>query len=64
MYRQNPELTGNRLFSEAQDTWWISEQRFLEKQLAMGLPDLAAGVSRLCRVEILIAFVKGFRFSP
>jgi len=24
---------------------------------------LTAGVSRLCRVEILIAFVKGFRFE-
>jgi len=63
MYRQNQELTDIRLFSEAQDTWWVSEQRFLEKQLAMSVPDLTAGVSWLCRVEIIIDFVKGFRFK-
>lgn len=63
MYRQNQELTDIRLFSEAQDTWWVSEQRFLEKQLAMCVPELTAGVSRLWRVEILVAFVEGFSFK-
>jgi len=29
----------------------------------MSLPDLTAGVSRLCRLEILVAFVQGFPFK-
>jgi hypothetical protein len=62
IYRQIQELTDVRLFSEAQDTWWVSKRRFLEKQLAVGQPDLTAVVFRLCRVEILTAFVRGVFF--
>lgn len=63
MYRQNQDFTYILLFSEAQYTQWFSERRFLEKYLAMGLPGLTIVLSRLCPVEIIIPYVKGFHFK-